>query len=566
MLKNWKISHKLLSALIIVVLGFVVFGIYVFSTLNTIKVNGPIYKKIVQGKDLVADILPPPDYIIESYLTAFEIRENINNEQEVKRLSGYLFGKLKEEYVARHKYWVQDKIYLIDDKELRNLMIEKSSVPAFEFYDVCENEFIPAILKKNKVSADQILNGKLKDFYSEHRKHIDEIVQRCNSKNAEIEKFSYRLIKERTAVSVVIGIVSILLGIGIFIFIIMQVKVSLSKLNASIKDIAQGEGDLTKRIQVESVDEIGDVSNSFNVFINKLQEIIKSIQTNSETVAKSSTDLSTATTQISDNTEEISCQTQTVASASEEATTNITAISSTAEQMASSISSIASAIEEMSSSLNEINKNCQKELVIVNDADAHAVRSKEMMNELKESSQSIGEVVEVIKQISDQTNLLALNATIEAARAGEAGRGFAVVANEIKELSGKTTFATKQISQQIENMQQNTIAAVNAIELVSNVIKDVNTLSMTIVCSVEDQNTTLGEISRNISEANLGVKEVSGNVSQSAVGLNEIVQNISGVNSALIDTSKSIAYIKNNSNDLALLFDNLKRIISQFKV
>lgn len=332
-----------------------------------------------------------------------------------------------------------------------------------------------------------------------------------------------------------------------------------------LKDISEGEGDLTRRLNVTSEDEIGDLSGYFNKFVEKLQKIITSIIENANTVASSATQLSSVSTQIAANAEEMSTQTSTVASATEQATTNINSISSAAEEMSSSANNVASAIEEMSSSLNEVANNCQKELKIAVEANSHAKYSKDVMDKLGAAAKSIGKVVDVITDLADQTNLLALNATIEAASAGEDGKGFAVVANEVKELAKQTAQATQQIQKQVEDMQTNTESAVKAIESVSKVIEEVNLISQTIVSAVEEQSVTVNEISKNVSGVSIGTQEVSKNVAESAKGLSEVSSTIAGVYNAVTDTAKGIIQVKTSAEELSTLSEGLKKLLGQFK-
>ncbi|MFP4417926.1 MAG: methyl-accepting chemotaxis protein [Chitinispirillaceae bacterium] len=333
-----------------------------------------------------------------------------------------------------------------------------------------------------------------------------------------------------------------------------------------LKDISEGEGDLTRRLEVKTRDEIGDMAKYFNDFVDKLRDIIGRVVGNADTVASSASELSAASIQIAANTEEMTAQTNTVASSTEEITTTINTISAAAEEMNDSSNTVATAIEEMSTSLAEVAQNCQKELAIAENANKHATSSKDIMDRLGTSAKSIGKVIEVINDIADQTNLLALNATIEAASAGEAGKGFAVVANEVKELAKQTAQATQEIGSQIEDMQKNTGSAVDAIELVVGVIGEVNTISQTIVSAVEEQSATINEISNSIGHVNNGVGEVARNVEQSAKGLSEVSSNVQGVNEAVADTSRGIAEMRASIEELATLSESLKALVGEFKI
>jgi methyl-accepting chemotaxis protein len=220
----------------------------------------------------------------------------------------------------------------------------------------------------------------------------------------------------------------------------------------------------------------------------------------------------------------------------------------------------------MSSSLNEVSKNCQKESQIASNANSQAKSTRDMMERLGVSSKEIGKVIEVINDIADQTNLLALNATIEAASAGEAGKGFAVVANEVKELAKQTAQATDQIGRQIEEMQNNTTSAVTAIEEITKVIEEINSISHTIVSAVEEQSATVNEIAKTVGGASQAATEIAKNVGESAKGLVEVSSNIQGVNKAATDTAGGVANIRQSAQDLSKLALGLQKIVGQFKV
>ncbi len=358
----------------------------------------------------------------------------------------------------------------------------------------------------------------------------------------------------------------LLCGVIISIVLTKSVTTPVNAAKNMLKDISEGEGDLTKRLKNDGKDEIAELSGYFNKFVEKIQGIIASVNGNADTVASSATELSAASTQIATNAEEISTQTSTVASATEQATININSISSSAEEMSSSANSVATAIEEMSASLNEVSRNCQHELQIASEANTHAKSSKDVMDKLGAAAKSIGNVVAVINDIADQTNLLALNATIEAASAGEAGKGFAVVASEVKELAKQTAQATQEIQKQVEDMQTNTESAIMAIESVSKVIGEVNTISQTIVSAVEEQSATVNEISSNVSGVSTGAHEVSKNVTESASGLTEVSSTIAGVNNAVADTAKGIVQVKTSAEELSKLSEGLKVLLRQFKI
>ena len=340
----------------------------------------------------------------------------------------------------------------------------------------------------------------------------------------------------------------------------------IDKTTALLKDISEGEGDLTRRLDDKRQDEMGTMARYFNQFVRKLQELVTTISGNADTVASAATELSTTATQIATNAEEMSTQTTTVASATQQATANITTMSSVATNMSDSANTVATAIEEMSASLNEVARNCQNELKIAVEANNHATTGKNVMDKLAAAAGSIGKVIEIINSIADQTNLLALNATIEAASAGEAGKGFAVVANEVKELAKQTALATQDIQRQVDDIQNNTNQAVSAIDSIKIVIEEVHSISRTIVGAVEEQSATVNEIAENVSGVSNGAQEVARNVTEAGNGLTEIAGNVNGVSSAVADTASGVSQVKVSADELAKLSENLKLLLGQFKV
>ncbi len=411
-------------------------------------------------------------------------------------------------------------------------------------------------------SLDGEFDG-LRDGYTALMRKVIQSLENEMKKTSENLKNTDRRARRIMIILLIAGFV---LSIGPAFLITVSITGSIKKTTAMLRDISEGEGDLTKRLDADNNDEMGEMARYFNKFIEKLRTLITTISGNADTVSSAATELSAASTQIAANAEEMSSQTTTVASATQEATANITTMSSVASNMSDSANTVATAIEEMSASLNEVARNCQNELKIAGEAGMHASTGKEVMDKLGTTAQSIGRVIELINSIADQTNLLALNATIEAASAGDAGRGFAVVANEVKDLAKQTAQATQEIQKQVEDIQLSTTQAVKAIDAVVHVIEEVNSISQTIVSAVEEQSATVNEIAGNVSGVSNGAQEVARNVAESGQGLTEIAGTVNGVSSAVSDTANGITQVKSSADELAKLSENLKRLLSQFRV
>lgn len=367
--------------------------------------------------------------------------------------------------------------------------------------------------------------------------------------------------------SLAIGAISLILLVCV-VYIIATVIIArpIGRAVASLQDIAEGEGDLTMRLRVDNDDEIGELGKWFNVFMEKLQEIIRQISNNSKAVDSASTGLSNIATELSASATDTSERANNVATSSEEMSTNLNNVAAAMEQSSTNTNMVASAAEEMSTTINGISANAESAKNISGEAVVQAQNASDKMDELGDAAERIGKVTETITEISEQTNLLALNATIEAARAGEAGKGFAVVANEIKDLAKQTSEATLDIKNVIDDVQKTTKSAGNEIGEISKVISGVNEIVTTIAISVEEQTAATQEIATNISQASQGIQEVNENVSVSSSVASDITEDAARVNSASNDISESSNKVEESSVELQGMASELNSIVNRFKV
>lgn len=358
------------------------------------------------------------------------------------------------------------------------------------------------------------------------------------------------------------------IGASILIFFIVKKSISepLIKTVKMIRDIAEGEGDLTRRLDVTSKDEVGDLSLWFNTFINNLQRMIQNIAKNADILKTASKELTDLSSLMSDGANQMSGKSNTVASAAEEMNYNMDSVAAAMEEASTNTGMVATAAEQMTSTINEIAQNSEKAAIITNQAVAQAKKASERVEELGVAAKEVGKVTEAITEISEQTNLLALNATIEAARAGDAGKGFAVVANEIKELARQTAEATHDIKQKIEGIQGTTAGTVSDIEQISKIINDVNEIVSTIATAVEEQSVTTKEIASNVVQVSGGIHDVNENVAQSSAVAGQIAGDISEVNQAANEMSNSSSQLNINAEKLTNLAVQLSELVGKFKV
>ena len=559
-LKNLKIGRKLALGFMVMILFMMVIGL-----------NG--YRSVFQIEKDIVDILEVDLVGINNLLQADrDLHQLLVAERSMifANTKSDLFKSLVEVYDENLKLFEErwEKY-----KALLKTPEEEELIPTFE--QVREEwkaltlkvvEGRKADTREGRREALDLTLGLAKEKFDVMRGYINQLTEIVIHHTAE-EKNESTVMYRRTVVSLlaVTGI-GIVVGILLSFFLGRGITRPLNEAVDGLKDIAEGEGDLTIRLHAESKDEVGELARWFNVFLEKLQTIIKDIAENTDIVNNSSTELSAISQQMSSGAEEASSKTDSVASATEEMSSNMGSIAATMEQASTNVEMVAASAEQMAATINEIAQNSEKARSITGGAVTLAKSSSDRVEGLGQAAQEISKVTSTITEISEQTNLLALNATIEAARAGEAGKGFAVVANEIKELAKQTAEATDEIRNRIQGIQDSISGTITDIEQVPKVINDVDEIVSTIATAVEEQSTTTREIATNVAQASQGIQEVTENVTQSSNVTGEIAGEVSEVNRATGEMANSSSQINMSANELSKVADQLKSMVGQFKV
>jgi methyl-accepting chemotaxis protein len=213
-LRALKFGTKLYAAFGLIIAGTLVFGALAKSTMDAVEVKGPAYNDIVSAKDLIADVLPPPEYIIESYLVVYQLA-NTTDTTEIATLTKHL-TELKAQYDDRHTFWID----ALHDKGLRTALLDQSFKPAIAFYDTVDKAFLPAIERGDRVTAQRLANGELKAIYNEHRAGIDSVVTQATALQAKVEKNATSLISGRVRMLLVTLFALSLVGLAIVTWVV----------------------------------------------------------------------------------------------------------------------------------------------------------------------------------------------------------------------------------------------------------------------------------------------------------------------------------------------------------
>lgn len=350
------------------------------------------------------------------------------------------------------------------------------------------------------------------------------------------------------------------------VFVAGMITKPLLRMNIILKDISEGQGDLTKRIELKSKDEVGEIAQAFNLFMNNLQSMIREILDNSKRLTTSSSEFSTIFKEIDSNSQETSSIASSTASATEKMSENMNSVAAASEQATTNIDIVRTSTEEMTGIIKEIAANAEKAHSITEKAVSDSRSASEQVDNLGADAIEISKVTDVITEISEQTSLLALNATIEAARAGEAGKGFAVVADEIKALARQTADATGEIKSKIDLIQNSTNGTAEQMNNIAKVIDEINEIVTLIATAVEEQSVTSQEIANNLAQAVQGIRETNESIANVSVSSEEINNDIENVNGASANIANAISSASEQTNELISLADRLGEMVNRFKL
>jgi methyl-accepting chemotaxis protein len=333
-----------------------------------------------------------------------------------------------------------------------------------------------------------------------------------------------------------------------------------------LRDIAEGDGDLTRRLDIVRQDEVGELAWNFNEFIDKLQSLIAQVADNTVVLESAAVKMTGIAGRVDDVARDNSERVKNVAVSMEQMSDSFSSVADLTEQSSGSISMVGTASEELTATIGELEQKAEMASEVCEEARSKTGDTSIQMAKLGDAAQAIGKVLETISEISEQVNLLALNATIEAARAGDAGKGFAVVANEIKELAKQTAEATVEIRENIENIQSRTELTVREIAEIAEVNSHVSEIVSGIAISVGEQSSATREIAENISRVSHNVMEVNESVGQNSSVAEEVAGDISEVQEKVHTLVGSSRELNGSVEELNQVTVELNTVVGKFKI
>ncbi len=557
---DMKIRVKLLMGFGVMILFMAGIGYTGFSSTSTVQMS---LQKIFRVQMPSIDFLIEADRDLQQLLVAE--RSLLFTNPASKLFEGFL-KDYSDNFEQSDRRWKSYKQLAASEKEKQLLGAYDKARGEWE---ASSKKVLDLIKQKDPASIEQARTlslGETNKYFERMRDYINELTEINLELAHQADKTAKDAYQDAVKLLVIVIAIGVILGLAFGIGISRLITVPVVAIVEGLKDIAQGEGDLTKRLEINSKDEIGELALWFNTFMDKLQGIIKEIAQGVFVLSSSSQDLSGISREMTEGARNVSGSSDTVATAAEEMSANVRSVAAAMEESNANTEAVATAAEEMNVTIKEIAQSAEKGRSISEKAVEQANESTRKMNELGEAAGAIGKVVETINDISEQVNLLSLNATIEAARAGEAGKGFAVVANEIKDLASQTSDASMDIKSKIGNIQESSASSLTGITQIREIITEVNDIVATIASAMEEQASATREIAENILQVSSGIQDVNNNVSESSTVTGEISKDILSVNRAAGVMADRSEQVNGKASELTDLATQLERLVNQFKV
>jgi len=364
-----------------------------------------------------------------------------------------------------------------------------------------------------------------------------------DSLNAQVRQSTYSLLS--------IFLISAAIMATLITLVARSIQRPLKDMLHRMRQIADGDGDLTHRLPLEGKDELMHINRAFNRFISKIQDLVKESRESALSVSAAAEELSAVTQQSAQTVQQQSQETDQVATAMNEMT-------ATVQEVASNATSAASAASEANQQTQLGQERLQETLATLGQLDASIQNTAQTLEKLRAGTANIGTIMDVISGVAEQTNLLALNAAIEAARAGEHGRGFAVVADEVRNLAARTQQSTGEIREMIERL---TSEAERSFEAMAQSSEQ----AVETVAHAQETSQALDQVAAAIHQiADMNTQIASAAEEQAAVA-DEINRNVVNINDLSKQTEEGATHTTHASEELAGLAENLNQQVSQFK-
>jgi methyl-accepting chemotaxis protein WspA len=511
-----------------------------FYARSQVKVGGPIYKDIRVLQDLTAEVVPPHMNCSQAYVTLLQIRNTDTPESGRKLELAYrrAVESFKEGY---QKYLNLDLAPEIHEA------LQQSQSTGIEFFASADRwiETLRLPPEESAIIMDK-LRPELQSAYEAHQADANALLKLLTDAQTTGEEEALVVIESWTTTILTIGTCTLLLTAWIIWQIGSAIIRPTDKLISKMREMAEGAGDLTTRIDVESNDEVGQLASTINTVISKLHDLVAEIKS-------SSLDLLTTTAQI--------------ASTAHQQESTVQSFGASSSEIAAAVRQISATSQELLSTMNKVTTNAEQATLLATSGRTGLASMENTMGRLSDATCSIASklsairekagdinmVITTITKVADQTNLLSINAAIEAEKAGEFGRGFLVVAREIRRLADQTAVATLDIENLVRHMQSAVSAGVMEMDRFNEEVRggvskvaEINSQMGQIIEEVQ----TLGEqfppLHEGMRQQSLGARQINEAMATLTGGASQTGNSLRDLNQAAVNLRESVDRLRNS--------------------
>jgi len=493
---------------VLVALSFVALFWVGHLNISKVMVNGPIYQLLARDKDLISEILPPTEFIVEPYLVVCQIN-GAKTAETLQTLAKEL-QSLEIKYRESHAEWTKKLSPNATGLEgvVARELLQNSYGFAESFFRIVHGDWKDAIDRGDQVAAFAITMNQLNPLYEAHRASILKAVAAAQAQVAIHEKEAREEVDFGRLIGILVAVVILSLLAIIGSVILRSVLLALAAVTNRMRDMAEADADLTARLNIQTTDEVGILAGYIDTFVAKIASVLGGVKNATDSLGGTAVEMYAT---------------------SKQQETTIHHFGASTTQIAAAVREITVTGNELVSTMGEVETVAKKSASLAANSRTDLAEMKSVMQQLADQSASISEkleqinvktkditgVVVTITKVADQTNLLSVNAALEAEKAGEHGRGFLVVAREIRRLADQTAAATLDIEHTVKHMQSAVSTGVMEMDKfssqVTNSVSQVETIGITlgnIIESVEVMKNQFGSVSQGMNSQNLGAKQI----------------------------------------------------------
>ena len=530
---------------IIVVLGFVALFVVGHINITKVMVNGPIYQQLARDKDLIADILPPSQFIVQPYLVVCQMN-GAKTPEALKDLNTAL-ENLEKQYQDGHAAWAQKMSLnaLGNAGVVARELLQDSYRPAESFFQIIHGDWKAAIDRGDQATASAITMDQLNPLYEAHRSAILKAVAAAEAQVAQHETEAREAVDQGRVMGIIVA--AIVLGLMAIIgaVILKGVLHALAAVTNRMRSMAEADADLTVRLNIQSKDEVGILAGYIDQFVDKIASVLGGVKNATDSLGGTAVEMYATSKQQETTIHHFGASTTEIAAAVRQITVTGNELVNTMSEVEGVAKNSAGLAAASRSGLIEM-KSVMQHL-----ADQSASIS-EKLEQINSKTKDISGVVVTITKVADQTNLLSVNAALEAEKAGEHGRGFLVVAREIRRLADQTASATLDIEHTVKHMQSAVSTGVMEMDKfasqVTNSVNQVETVGQTlttIIESVEVMKNQFGNVSQGMTSQNLGAKQIGEAMGNLSDNVKVTIQSLGEFTKAADQMKNSVGALNN---------------------